>query len=121
MMKIASPNSWTKGKLIEYDIEDKPCKYDLCAALAISYLELNKQMPRDRIEDRIININKIDDLQQLFDIFVSAYEEVHGTIKNEKGNPVKSQFNQVKIGAINDMSTHLDLYSNLSKLVESLG
>jgi hypothetical protein len=118
MMKIGTTDQWTQRQLIEYDADGKvPIKYDLCAALAASYIELNKRMPRKGLEDAVVSPD--EDVQSLFDTFVEVYEEVHGNITNN-GKPIKSQFAQVKIGGVNDSNTHEQLMQKLYNVVEYL-
>lgn len=120
MNKINPETRWTKNQLVEYDADDKdPIKFDLCGALAYTLLDLNKQLPKRRIEDVIVGLTADDDLQSMFNIFVQLYEEVFGEILN-KGRPIKSTFSQVKIGIVNDSSTHDDLMKKLQVMVEYL-
>ena len=120
MNKINPETRWTKNQLVEYDADDKdPIKFDLCGALAHTLLDLNKQLPKRRIEDVIVGLTADDDLQSMFNIFVQLYEEVFGEILN-KGRPVKSTFSQVKIGIVNDSSTHDNLMKKLQVMVEYL-
>ena len=121
MVKISPETRWTKNQLIEYDADNiDPIKMDLCAALASVFLELNKNMPRRKLEDVITCLTGDDDLQKLFDIFVDLYEEIFGEIKHPNGRVIKSTFSQVKIGVINDGSTHSDLIKKLTVMVEYL-
>ena len=72
--KINPETKWTKNQLIEYDANNRdPIKMDLCAALASTLLELNKQTPRARLEDVIVGLTSDDDLQLMFNIFVNLY------------------------------------------------
>ena len=120
MNKINPETRWTKNQRVEYDADDKdPIKFDLCGALAYTLLDLNKQLPKRRIEDVIVGLTADDDLQSMFNIFVQLYEEVFGEILN-KGRPVKSSFAQAKIGIVNDSSTHDDLMKKLQVMVEYL-
>lgn len=121
MVKISPETRWTKNQLIEYDADNiDPIKMDLCAALASVFLELNKIMPRKRLEDLLVDLKPEDDVQKLFDVFVHFYEEVFGTIRHKDGRLIKSQFSQVKIGMVNDSNTHDQLMQKMQKLVENL-
>lgn len=119
-MKIASPTNWMKGQLVDYDIEMNIIKYDLCAALAQTFLDLNKQLPRKKLEDHILKGEDLS-LMLMFNVFVDAWEEVHGPILRENGSKVVSTFAQVKLAAINDRHTHEELQKKLHMLVEALG
>jgi hypothetical protein len=111
---------WTQKQLIEYDAENmQPIKYDLCAALAQVFLDLNMSVPKRRLEDVIVGLTSDDDLQNMLNVFVEAYEDVHGEVTNND-RPIKSQFAQVKIGCINDSHTHEQLMQKLYKVLESL-
>lgn len=120
LKKIPTPDKWTQKQLIEYDVENmQPIKYDLCAALAQVFLDLNMSVPKRRLEDVITGLTSDDDLQNMLNVFVETYEEVHGEVTNN-GRPIKSSFAQVKIGCINDSHTHEQLMQKLFKIVEVL-
>ena len=117
-MKIATRDQWVQQKLIEYDADGVvPIKYDLCAAIGTSFLDLIKRTPLRSLEDAVTTPD--DDLQNVYNVFVDAYEEVHGVITN-KDKTVRSQFAQVKIGILNDSNEHEELMQKLHKVVEYL-
>lgn len=119
MMKINTPSQWVQGQLVGYDKDGLPTRHDLLAALAISYLELSGQLPKDFDTRHVVNPSAGDHLIDVYRLFVSAYEVCHGPVMHN-GRRMPSIFPQVKISAINDMNSHIELMARLYTLLERL-